>query len=376
MKILFGGGGTGGHFYPIIAIAEKINKIADQEKILGVKMYYMSDSPYDKSALFEQGIKYEYVPAGKMRLYFSIRNFFDIFKVFFGVLTAVIKLFTIFPDVVFGKGGYASFPALMAARILRIPVFIHESDSAPGRVNKWAGKFAKRVAVSYEECAQYFPKDKTAWTGQPVREDLKMTLEEGAFEYLKLDKNIPVIFVEGGSLGAQVINNNLLDVLPELLNKYQIIHQTGKENFEDVSGRARVIIGSHPNKDNYKAFPFLNKLAMKMSGGAAEIIVSRAGAGAIAEIASWGKPSIIIPITNSNGDHQRKNAFSYARAGACSVIEEINLTPSILVAEINKLMDDSAKREEMSKNAKAFSKPDAALTIAREIINMALEHEK
>src|SRR3990167_871131 len=169
MKIVFTGGGTGGHFYPIIAVAQRINQIIDHENILGAKLYYVSDSPYDKEMLFENGLLYEQINTGNMRTYFSLKNFSDIFKTFFGVINAIFKMFSIYPDVVFGKGGYASFPTILAARILRIPVLIHESDSVPGRVNKWAGRFAKRVAVSFKEAVNYFPKNKVAWTGHPIR---------------------------------------------------------------------------------------------------------------------------------------------------------------------------------------------------------------
>src|SRR3989344_4049451 len=160
MKIVFTGGGTGGHFYPIIAVAERVNQIADEEKVIGTKLYYFSDSPYDQEVLFENGILFEEVHAGKMRVGSSplnfLWNFLDIFKIFFGTINALYKLFTIYPDVVFGKGGYASFPTLLAARILGIPVIIHESDSVPGRVNKWAGRFAKKIAVSFEEASTHF----------------------------------------------------------------------------------------------------------------------------------------------------------------------------------------------------------------------------
>ena len=153
MKIVFTGGGTGGHFYPIIAVVQKVNQIIDQEKILGAKLFYVSDGPYDKAMLFENGLLYEEISSGKMRTYFSTKNFSDIFKIFFGAVNAIFKMFSIYPDVVFGKGGYASFPTIFAARILGIPVVIHESDSAPGRVNRWAGRFAKKVAVSFIEAS-------------------------------------------------------------------------------------------------------------------------------------------------------------------------------------------------------------------------------
>ncbi len=375
MKIVFTGGGTGGHFYPIIAVAQKVNKIIDEDKIVGAKLYYVSDSPYDKEALFETGLIYEQVNAGKMRVYFSIRNFFDMFKTFIGVVSAIFKIFSIYPDVVFGKGGYASFPVVLAARILRIPVVIHESDSAPGRVNKWAGRFAKRIAVSYKDAAEFFPKDKVAWTGQPVRSEIEHSgNKEKGLDYYKLDPNLPVILIIGGSLGAELINNIVVDALPKLLSKYQVIHQTGVRNFKTVKGQADVVLLDNEFKARYTPIAFLNPLQMNMATSVASLIVSRAGS-FIFEIASWGIPSILIPITNTNLDHQKKNAFSYARAGGCSVIEEMNMTPNILNSEIDRILEDKKMYEHMSQSAKAFYKPDAAYKIAREIVNISLGHE-
>ncbi|MFA4975181.1 MAG: UDP-N-acetylglucosamine--N-acetylmuramyl-(pentapeptide) pyrophosphoryl-undecaprenol N-acetylglucosamine transferase [Candidatus Paceibacterota bacterium] len=376
MKIVFTGGGTGGHFYPIIAVAQKVNQIIDKEKIIGAKLYYFSDSPYDKEMLLENGLSYEETQAGKLRTYFSIKNFFDIFKMFFGTLNAIYKIFSIYPDVVFGKGGYASFPTILAARILRIPVLIHESDSVPGRVNKWAGHFAKKVAVSFKEAADYFPKDRVAWTGHPIRREIEhcASREEG-LQYFKLESGLPVILILGGSQGAELINNIVLDALPRLIKNFQIIHQTGINNFDSVIARSGIILGSNQEKVRYLPFIFFNPLAMKMAAGAATIIVSRAGS-TLFEIASWGVPSIIIPITTTNGDHQRKNAFSYAHTGACNVIEEANMTANILSSEIERITEDKAICERMIRNAKAYNKPDAAYTIARELMDIALTHEK
>ncbi len=376
MKIVFTGGGTGGHFYPIIAVAEKVNKIIDQENIIGAKLYYMSDSPYDKEMLFENGLIFEKVGAGKLRTYFSLKNFFDVFKMFFGVISATYKMFTIYPDVVFGKGGYASFPAIFAARILRIPIVIHESDSAPGRVNAWAGKFANKVAISFQEASVYFPKKTTAWTGHPIRTEIEHPGSyEDALKYFKLESNLPVIMVLGGSQGAELINNTVLDALPMLVKKYQIIHQTGVRNFGTVKDQAEVVLGNMPEKSRYIPMAFLNPPAIKMAAGAARVIISRAGS-TLFEIASWGVPSILVPFTKSNADHARKNAFTYAHAGGCTVIEEMNMTANILTSEVNRLVDDKEAWEKMSKDAKAFSTPDAATKIAREIIDMALSHER
>lgn len=376
MKIVFTGGGTGGHFYPIIAVAQQINHIIDRENIIGVKLYYISDDPYDKEMLFENGILFEKIVSGKMRLYFSFKNFTDLFLIFFGTINAIYKLFTIYPDVVFGKGGYAAFPTLFAARLLRIPVIIHESDSSPGRVNKWAGHFAKNIAVSFKETAQFFSKEKVAWTGQPIRSEImsKVNKKEG-LEYFKFESNLPVVLILGGSQGAELINNTMLDALPRLIEKYQIIHQTGINNFKVVSGRADVVLRDNPNRLRYISKPFLNNLELRMAAGAANIVVGRAGS-FLFEFASWALPSILIPITKTNMDHQRKNAFNYARAGACTVIEEANMKANIFVSEIERIVDNKNISDEMIANAKAFSKGDAAMKIARVLVDTALSHER
>src|SRR3990167_4854304 len=243
MKIVFTGGGTGGDFYPIIAVVQKVNEIIDHEKIIGAKLYYISNSPYDKEMLFENGLLYEEVSTGKMRTYFSFKNFSDIFKIVFGIINATFKLFSIYPDVVFGKGGYASFPTIFAARLLRIPVVIHESYSAPGRVNRWAGHFALKVAVSFKEAAEYFPKAKVAWTGQPIRTEIENPAPRSeALKYFKFESDLPTIVILGGSQGAELINNTVIDALPRLVKNYQIVHQTGVLNFKTVSGQADVTL--------------------------------------------------------------------------------------------------------------------------------------
>jgi UDP-N-acetylglucosamine--N-acetylmuramyl-(pentapeptide) pyrophosphoryl-undecaprenol N-acetylglucosamine transferase len=380
MKIVFTGGGTGGHFYPIIAVAEKVNQIADTENIISPKLYYISDSPYDQEVLFENGIIYEEVYAGKMRVSRSFKNFFlnffDSFKVFLGTLNALYKMFSIYPDVVFGKGGYASFPTILAARILLIPIVIHESDSMPGRVNKWAGKFAKRIAISFEEASGHFPAEKVAWTGQPIRTAIEHpALRSEALEYFKFESNMPVIFIIGGSQGAELINNTVLDALPRLIKSYQIIHQTGVNNFKQVRGRADVIISENSDKARYVCIPFLNPLAMKMAAGVATIIVSRAGS-TLFEIASWGIPSILVPFTESNADHSRTNAFNYARSGSCSVIEEANMTANILSSEIDRIVENKTDYDHMVRSTQAFNKSGAAMKIARELVDIALSHEQ
>lgn len=375
MKILFTGGGSGGHFYPIIAIIEEVNQLAKENRLIGLELFYMSNSPYNEGLLFEHNVTFKRNTAGKMRIYFSLMNFIDLFKTGWGVIVSLWTIFSIYPDVIFGKGGYASFPALLAGKLLRIPVIIHESDSVPGRVNAWAGKFASKIAISYPESAKFFPEGKTAYTGNPIRKDIMTALSQGAHEYLNLDPNIPTILVIGGSQGAQLINDTLIDALPRLVEKYQIIHQTGKINLEIVKNTADVVLLTNPHKDRYKPFDYLNNLALRMAAGAASLVISRAGS-SLFEIASWEKPSIVIPITKSNGDHQRMNAYAYARTGAAVVLEEGNLSGNILSAEVDRLISSPETCAKMSAATKASQHPDAARKIATEILNIALTHQK
>jgi UDP-N-acetylglucosamine--N-acetylmuramyl-(pentapeptide) pyrophosphoryl-undecaprenol N-acetylglucosamine transferase len=375
MKILLTGGGTGGHFYPLIAVAEELNRIADEEKILNFKMYYASDSPYDTEALERQFITFVPIVAGKMRVYFSLRNIWDFFKMGFGVFKALFTVFNLYPDVVISKGGYASFPVLFAAKLLRIPVIIHESDTVPGRVNLWSGKFAKKIALSFPEAASYFEASKVSITGQPVRKSIVLAAKEGAYEFFELDKSLPTIGIFAGSQGAKVINDELLRILPDLVKKYQILHQTGEANFEEVKSDVHVILGDDVKRTRYKPFPFFNDLETKMFGAAATIIIGRSGS-SLFEISAWGKPSILIPYALAHGDHQRKNAYHYARTGGCVVIEETNLTPSVLENEIDNIVNSPERYEAMSKHAKAFYKEDAAREIAVEAVKIALSHEK
>ena len=378
MKIILTGGESGGHFYPLIAVAEKINEIVREDKLLKPELYYLSDKPYDRKLLFDNEIIFRKVSAGKLRRYFSVLNFFGLFKTGWGFIKSFFLVFNIFPDVVFSNGGNISFPVLLSAKILRIPVVIHISDSVPGRTNAWASKFAKKVSLAFPEASEQLTtkKERVAVLGNPIRKELMKTLSEGAAEFLDLSKSLPTILILGGSSGSQVINERVVDILSELVKEYQIIHQIGKKSFEKVKGRARVVLEKSEYKDRYKPFPYLSSLAMKMSAGISDLIISRAGAGSISEIAMWGLPSIIIPIPEDVSNDQRKNAFTFARIGATVVVEQSNLTSSIFLSEITKLMGDEGKRKELAENAKKFAKVDSAEKIARGIINIALKHEE
>ena len=375
MKILLTGGGTGGHFYPLIAVAQELHALAKEKKLIHLELYYMSDTPYNKGLLFDNGIEFVKVPTGKYRRYFSILNFFDIFKTIYGVVYGFFQVFSIYPDVVFSKGGYSSFPALLAAKILGIPVIIHESDTVPGKVNLWAGKFAQRVALSYPEAESFFSKEKVAWTGNPIRKEITISVEKKAPEFFNLEDSSPIILVLGGSQGSEIINDALVDVLPKLVESYQIIHQTGTRNIKEVKETAKLVLDKSKHAGRYKPLEYLSPIALRVAAGSSALVITRAGS-TLFEIATWGVPAIVIPISSSNGDHQRKNAFAYARTGAGIVIEENNLTSEILLAQIDTLMNDPLKRQKMTAAAHEFVKHDAARTIALGIINIALTHEQ
>jgi len=378
MKIVFTGGGTGGHFYPIIAITEALKDVVKERKIIEPELFFFGPNVFDERALFEHDITFVQTPAGKLRRYFSLLNVVDVFKTGWGILNTVLKLYQTYPDVVFSKGGYGSVPTVLAAKLLRIPLIIHDSDAIPGRATLMAAKQAEKIAIAYEDAAEYFPKkvqDKIALTGIPIRRDVLTPAKEGAFEFLELENNVPVILFLGGSLGSDKINETVLSALPELVSKYQIIHQTGEPLFVGVKETASVILEKNEKRYRYKPFGYLSSIAMKMAAGAADVVISRAGSTSIANIASWGKASIIVPIPESVSRDQRLNAFAYGRSGSAIVIEQKNFTPNVLVSEINRLFTNPKMRVDMAEAAKKFSRPNAANELANAIIDTALEHE-
>ncbi len=313
-----------------------------------------------------------------MRRYFSIWNFIDSIKTAYGVLKTIWVMYQLYPDVIFSKGGFGAAPTLVAARLLHIPVVVHDSDAIPGRATLYAAPFAKRIAVSFDEAMEHFPENvraKVALTGNPVRKEVGTPAKDGALEFMELEKNVPVILILGGSQGAEVLNETVLAALPDLVQRYQIVHQTGEANFGTVSETAKVILDKNERRYRYKPFSYLSSLALKMAAGAADLVVSRAGSGGIAEISSWGLPSLIVPLPSSAQDHQRFNAFAYARSGACIVIEQQNLAPHLLVSEIDRLFTNPKVRLDMADAAKRYAKPDAARVLADALLVVALEHE-
>lgn len=367
MKILFTGGGTAGHIFPIIAIVREIRRNYPDG---GFEFYYIG--PKDKFAanlLSKEGIEAKTILAGKIRRYFSFQNIIDIlFKLPIGVFQAFYHVFVISPDIIFSKGGYGSIPAIVSGWILMVPIFLHESDVSPGLANKIASKFALEIFISFPiQKTEYFPAKKMLSVGNPVRKEILAGSKEEAKKLLKLTGEKPIVLVLGGSQGAQRINDKLLAILPEILRNFEIIHQTGRGNFEQVKNEAEVVVNKNLKK-YYHPFPFLNEKELSCAYPAADLIISRAGAGSIFEIAAVGKPSILIPLPEAAQNHQVKNAYVFAENGAALVIEEANFRPHFILERIKYLFSQPQKLKEMAERAREFSRPQAARIISEYII--------
>lgn len=367
MRILLTGGGTAGHITPLIAVADKLKaKLGPEAQFL----YVGSGAQMEKEMMAEVGIPAKHVLSGKMRSYFSPKNFIDFLKVPLGFLQSLWILLMFMPDAVFSKGGYVAIPVVLAAWVYRIPVLIHDSDSAPGRANQFLAKFANRIAVAYPSAEDYFPREKTALVGNPIRFQLLDGNAEMMREELKFTRSKKTILVLGGSQGSKVINSAIVEILPKLLMKYQIIHQTGKDNFADVEKEA-AFVGIKIGHEGYFATPFMNANQLRDAFALCDLIISRAGATFITEIAANAKPSILIPISGSANDHQRMNAYSLAKIGAALVLEETNLGEHILTEKIESILGSEALRNEMTEKVKTFYHPNAAEVIANSVIEIA-----
>lgn len=367
MKIVITGAG-GGHFYPLLAVVERVRKEAFVQKIVQPDVYFFSDKPYDEKGLFSLQIKFMQIPAGKLRVYPSLETITDIGKTIYGVCVAIVKLYSLYPDVVFAKGGYASFPTLFAARLLSIPVVVHESDTVPGRTTKWAGHFAARVALAYPEAAPFYPKEITALTGQPIRESL-LPFEE--YEHVYGAKQRPTILIIGGSQGSKNMNEAMLRILPDLLSSYDIVHQTGEANLEDMKKVTASILREHPYKDHYFLDGFID---VGIFYPKVDFVITRAGS-MMFEIVQWQLPMLVIPIPEAISRDQRSNAYAMAGRGVASVLEENNLAPAIMLSEIHRILDDKEVYAKMSQAGKQFENSrQAAGVIARELVRIGLSH--
>ena len=374
--ILLTGGGSGGHIYPLIAVAEELKKQArTRQPAEGteLELQFIGDRKSSEIVAKEINIKFNGVLSPKWRRYSSIENFTDILKAPFGFLQALFCVWRLMPDLIFSKGGYDSFLPALAGRLLMVPVVIHESDLIPGKSNLWVGKWAKKVFVAFEGARSFFRQDKVELVGNPIRSGIDQLSDKNtAAAAFSLDPARPIVLITGASQGAKIINDTLLLSLVELTKKFQIIHQCGPQNYDDINGQILKIVKEGEGKygktitDNYRLYPLFDLREMALAYSAADVVVGRSGAGTIFEIAAVGKPAIIIPLKGSAGDHQLANAREFAKAGAV-VVEEENLTPHILINEIGTAHEN---RVRISENIKKFARPNAAQIIASQLLGM------
>lgn len=379
MKILFTGGGSGGHIMPLVAVARELRRLHPQDLSAGeaenLTIHYIG--PNDAGSLLslkQENIKTHTILAGKLRRYFSLANIIDIlFKIPVSFVQSFFLLIFIRPQLIFSKGGTGALPVTWCARILNVPVFIHESDIVPGRSNRATSDWAKKVFTSFEK-TEYFDLSKVLTVGVPIIKELLEGTNEGAKETLGITFEKPVVMVYGGSQGAQPINEFILEILSKLLTQYEVIHVCGKQNFKQIKAETDAIIPK-ALMPYYHLYESLGEIPLKHAYKVANLVISRAGASSIFEIAAIGKPSILIPLPSSAGDHQSKNAYQYAITTAAIIIEQNNLTQNFFIGEINNIVLNPAKSEAMSRAALEFSKPLAAKAIAREILEF-LENPK
>lgn len=371
MRILFAGGGTGGHFFPILALVRELKRLKEEEHFDELELFYMSPDEFGYDAMEAEGVIPVKITSGKWRRYFSIKNFFDLFRVAFGIWEALWNFFLIVPDVVFIKGGYGALPAVVASILFRVPMVVHESDAVPGKVSRFAGKRAKRIAVSFAGAAPFFPQEKTAFTGIPIRKVILGGRKDDARTDLGLFSQDPAVGFLGGSQGAERINSAVIGSLVGLLNSFEVLHQTGEMHLESVKKEVGVLL-ANGTKERYHPFGFLDEAATRMFYSACDLIVARAGATTIYEIATWGRPAILIPLEGAAQDHQKRNAYEYAAHGAALVLEEANVTPHLLVSEIQNIIKSPERMKKMSLEAQRFAKIDAAEVLAREILKLGV----
>ena len=357
VKIAFTGGGTGGHVMPIIAIGREIKKINPE-----FELHYVGPKNYC-AELFKEGFISHPIISGKIRGYFSLLNAVDLlFKIPLSFAQSFFITLSVMPKLVFSKGGTGSLPVTFCAKILKIPVFIHESDSSPGKSNRITAKWAKKIFTSFEK-TEYFNPQKIILAGNPIRKELLERKGEEAQKIFNLSFKKPVVLISGGSLGSTAINDAIFSVLNKLLENYEVIHISGPGNYKKMIVGLRAFLGKGL-REHYHLYEFLNEVQLKNAYAVSDIIIGRAGASSIFETAALGKPSIIIPLPSSAHNHQLKNAYAYEKSGAAILKEQSNLGPNFFMGEIANVL---SQKEKMKEAALRFAKPDAAEIIAKEI---------
>lgn len=353
IKIAFAGGGTGGHIYPGLAVADELRDICRKNN-KKIKIFWIGNSKgMDKDIVSKNVDSYGEksadvfygIPSGKLRRYLSFRNFLDLFKIFAGFVSSFFILMKIRPDVLFSKGGFVSVPPCISAKILKIPVYTHECDFTPGLATRINSKSAKHILLSYDETKNYLgesAKAKSIVTGNPVRPVFYSAKTEDGEKFLGIqNRNKPVLLVVGGSLGARQINDLIKENIQWLCENFIVVHQTGAKNVDD----AAVEVASEEIKTNYKPYAFIYK-EMPDVIASADVVISRAGANSIWECAVLNKPMILIPLCGSGtrGD-QEDNAGFFEKSACAVVLARENANSENLKKALTEMLDEKKRNE-------------------------------
>jgi UDP-N-acetylglucosamine--N-acetylmuramyl-(pentapeptide) pyrophosphoryl-undecaprenol N-acetylglucosamine transferase len=360
-KIIISGGGTGGHIFPAVAIANALKRLVPNCDILFVG----ATGRMEMEKVPAAGYKIIGLNISGMQRGSILKNLALPFKVIGSVRNSIQIIKDFKPDVVVGVGGYASGPLLYAASLKGIPYLIQEQNSYAGVTNKFLGKKASKICVAFDNMGQFFPADKILKTGNPVRKDVVEILNKrfAGAELLKLDPLKKTILVTGGSLGAGTLNKSVEKHLPEIIAQdVQVVWQTGKFYYKDIV--ERMGLNYHPN---VRILEFLNK--MDLAYAAADLIISRAGAGTIAELCLIEKPVILVPSPNVAEDHQTKNAMALVEKGAALLIND-NLAIDTLVPEALRLLNDKNASNQLAVNIGKMALPNADEIIANEVLKL------
>ena len=325
-RIILTGGGTAGHVTPNLALLPALKERGFEIRYIGSK------AGIEKSLVEKAGIPYDGISSGKLRRYFDPKNFSDPFRVLKGLGEARKLLKQYKPDVIFSKGGFVAVPVVLAARRLKIPVIIHESDMTPGLANKISIPAATKVCCNFPETAKALPEGKAVVTGCPIRSELLAGTKEAGYALTGFTEEKPVLMIIGGSLGAVHVNNAVRSALPELLKEFQVVHLCGK-------GRIDEILKGTPG---YVQFEYVQE-PLKDIFAMADVVISRAGANAICELLALRKPNVLIPLSAeaSRGD-QLLNAESFRKQGFSEVLTEDKMNNETLIAAVRKVYADRA----------------------------------
>lgn len=369
IRLAIAGGGTGGHVLPALAVVEELRR----RDALHDSRWIGSWDGLERDAAQHAGIPYVAIPTGKLRRYFALRNVTDAARIPLGVIAARRALRAFRPHVILSTGGFVSVPTVIAARGLA-PVVTHEQTAILGLATRINARFADVLAVSYEQSERQARKlhRSVILTGNPVRRELATGSRDRGLARFGFDPGLPVVYVTGGARGASPINQRLAAILPDLLERAQVIHQTGPSSantdLEALSVRRAEL--SEPLRQRYQIVAFIGEELPDVYA-AADLVVGRAGAGTIAEIALVGKPAIFIPLPGAGGDEQTVNARVLGDVGAAVVIEQREATSGRLRQEILELLSDPTRLHQMGAAARRVARPDAASRLADALLSLA-----